>query len=231
MKKVITTITLVIIMMAGTSAQVKKPKISVNTSKISTVKKLPRLKVNDLSKFKSLDDIKKLDAPTEQVTKEQENASSSQIRIINVNKLRDGDLKLVSARGSISTNPPTFWLHTKDSDNNNSVQSGTENSINTGVFPLKLSFRMVAGVEYRLKIKSSRSPYTNIIYVATQFHGQQTYTLTRLELNNQEEYNHIMQENTTGNMTLFFTAKPNPEGHYHDWMDLAVKEIQVGRIN
>ena len=82
-----------------------------------------------------------------------------------------------------------------------------------------------------MKIVSSKTPFTNYIYVATKFQGQQNFNIARIDLNSREEYNYIIQEENTGNMELFFTAIPNPPGQYHDWMDLTIKEIRIDRIN
>ena len=57
MKKLITTIVLSIIMVSLTNAQIKKPTVKVNTTSIKTNTNLQGIKVNDLSRLKSIEDL------------------------------------------------------------------------------------------------------------------------------------------------------------------------------
>lgn len=232
MKKLITTLALAIIMVAGTNAQINKPKISINTTKINTVKTLPGLKVNDLSKLKSLDDIKKLDAPTSQVTTEQERASSSQSWSINTLKLRDGHFSLVRLNGYISTSPLSMWAHTKEnSPTGEDVESNRSNSSYYRAFPLELKFRAEAGAEYRVKIKGGRRGSNSHIYAVIKNENEQSSFISRIEINSLGDYNHIIPTNNTGNISLLFSTLAQPPGHINDWIDLYFREITLERIN
>ncbi len=94
MKKVITTIALAIIMVAGTNAQIKKPTVKVNTTPIATSTKLQGVKVNDLSRLKTIEDFEKLNIPVQQMTKELLNKKPTQTWIISPTQLSYAQLKL-----------------------------------------------------------------------------------------------------------------------------------------
>lgn len=231
MKKKAITITLVMLTILSSFAQINKTKLSPNIKEGEIRSKMNIVKINKLNSLKNLNDIQKLSIKSSQLSSEQESARYSRSWSINPNKLSDGSLKLLNSRGYISTAPPNLFLTTDDDSGSTNVSSGSSNEIELGIFPLKLSLAVSTGAEYRINIKSRRTPHTNHIYMATTNGGQQGYSIIRLELNSRDEYNGIFQAENSANMEIYLTAIANPDNHYHDWMMLTVKEIRVDQIN
>ena len=233
MKKIITTIVLVVLTFSMVDAQIVRPKVSINRTKIDAKNKLG-LKINDLNKLKSIDDFKKLKISTNQVSEEQSNANPSQSWSINLLKLRDGALSLRSLNGSFTMMGLKLYANAYESaPNSGSIASGSSNSSSYSAFPLKLQFRAVAGAEYILKIKgngqSSRRGF--YIYVATKRRNEQSSYIQRIDENNRGEYIYVFQGDHSGYVDLYFSTIPQPSSRERNWMPLIFKEISVARIN
>ncbi|WP_423999435.1 hypothetical protein [Maribacter sp. IgM3_T14_3] len=160
MKKVITTFALAIIMVAGTNAQIKKPTVKVDASKVQTQQPNNGLLLKSSVKLNTLQDFKKLNIPVAQITKEKLNAKPISTWSIAPTKYKYADLQLYRFNGAWDKN---YWTlksynhYDEDGDIKRvlaNVQTGNVDLVGSSGFPMSIDFRATAGVEYRLKIKS-----------------------------------------------------------------------------
>lgn len=207
MKKLITTIALSIIMVTLTNAQIKKPTVKLNTPKVNTGNSVQGLKINDLSRLKSIEDFKKLKIPVQQITKENLRKKPTQTWKINPRKLNDGSLKFERLSGWMT---PNSWNFGRNNDR--TVQEDVETlnsgrSAGAGLFDLKIEFRVSGGIEYRLKLKEI-DPWGNYrdknLFVSRR--SSNGLYISRINMNELNEYNYIFKEPNSCDIKLQFTG-------------------------
>jgi len=243
MKKLITTIVLSIIMVSLTNAQIKKPTVKVNTTSIKTNTNLQGIKVNDLSRLKSIEDFEKLKIPPQQLTKEILNAKPTQTWKIGPRRLNDGNLKFEQIIGVMT---PTSWLYGGEFINNlDDVIEDLNRDIirggNYATFPLSIKFKVSGGIEYRLKFKQLQPASTtnNNEYLYVYIESKNGRYISRLDKNDLNEFNFIFKEPNSSEIILKISPIPNLKGnnlpgisrsgYYWQWVEIS--EIKIDRIN
>ena len=247
MKKVITAISVILLMVTLTNAQIKKSNVKLNTTKINSGISIQQgLKVNKLSKLKSLGDFKKLNIPTQQVTKELLNKKPTRTWKINPRKLSDGSLKLNIFNGIMSQ---TRWVYgdgTWDEDLDEYLQELSEGRDTRrgriSTWRLQIEFRVSGGVEYRLKLKginSTENIDNKYIYVSRS--SRNGNYISRINMNELNEYNYIFKEPNSSEVELLFTAIPvlrenrdprtTSRVNSNHWQRVGISEIRIDRID
>ncbi len=229
MKKIIITIVLAFFIVPITNAQIKKPKISVNTTNIATNTNFKGLKVNDLSRLKSIEDFEKLKIPVQQMTKEKLNAKPTRTWKINPRKLNDGSLKFERLSGWMT---PNSWNFGRGNDRTTQEDVETLNSgrsAGAGLFDLKIEFRVSGGIQYRLKLKEidpwGRYQDRNLFVSRRSSNG---LYISRINMNELNEYNYIFKEPNSCDIKLQFTGTA---GIYYKWSPVTIAEVRIDRID
>lgn len=234
MKKVITTIALALSIVTLTNAQIKKPKVKMNTTPIATNTQLQEVKVNNLGSLKTIEDFEKLNIPVQQMTKELLNKKPTQTWKISPMHLIDGNLKLNYFYGSI--NPEVFSYYGTDANYFNVLASFPASRLISGSnnFPLSIAFRASGGVEYRLKIKLSGGAGNNDkIYILRSVND--TYSLVAISDQGNKEFNYVFKEDTSETVYIGISSilKESEKFNrpFYSWLVSSLSEIRIDRIN
>ena len=233
MKKVITTVALAILMGSLTNAQLKKPTVKVNTTPIETKTNLQGVKVNDLSRLKTIEDFEKLNIPVQQMTKEKLNAKPTQTWTISPRKINDGVLKFERLSGWITPNAWNFGRGPERTIREDVERLNSGRSAG-GVFDLKIEFRVSGGIEYRLKLKEIDpwGLYQDKYLFVSRSSSNGLY-ISRINMNELNEYNYIFKEPNSCDIKLQFTgtAHVDPSVEDYSWNPVTIAEIKIDRIN
>ncbi len=195
------------------------------------------LKINNLNKFKTFGDFKKLNIPVQQTTKELLNKKPTRTWTINPRKLTYGSLKFEKLMWGTIT--PTSWRYGSGSfrrinEHVERLNRGRNVSSNNtaDVFTLKIKFRASGASEYRLKLKEidhmSHENYRDK-YIYVRRISKNGLFISRLNMNELEEYNYIFKEPNSCDINLEFTGAPNL-GRV-DWELVTISEIRIDKIN
>ncbi|WP_338357581.1 hypothetical protein [Yeosuana marina] len=225
MKKVITTIALTIIMVAGTNAQIKKPTVKIDASKIQTQQSSNGLLLNSSVKLNTLQDFKKLNIPKQQLSKEQLAKKPTRTWKITPMKLKDGFLTLEWAEGALLKE--RWHLYTLGS---------SDVRYKSGAITIK--FYAVGGVEYRLKInfenilRDMSFDSNDFIYIRKYDNNEVFATQVFLDPTN-GEFNYIFKQQNSGYIYITSTTIPKLQAStgIEEWVMIGVDEIKIDRIN
>ena len=242
MKKISVTLLLTFFIVTVNNAQIKNTKISVNSNNVKTDKLIRGLKVNNLNKLK-IKDFKKLNIPVALMTKEQLNAKPTRSWKIEPNKIKYASLKLDYFRGTYSNNKWTIGGDYND-DLDEVVESLNNGRVRYGrpIFAIGLKFRATGGAEYRLKFKNLNQRKSPNEYIFISREGAKGTFISRVDLNDRNEFNYIFKEERSNEVTLKFSAIPNldytpSEGrverrrYTYYWQYVSISEIKIDRIN
>ena len=171
MKKIITTLSLAIIMVAGTNAQIKKPTVTVNSNKFNLETVLDKGIKIDLKNIKSLKDLDRLNIPVTEYTKSQVDARALRTWKITPMRAQYGALKLLHFVGEFG---PSSWyglVPYRDRDRFlPDLQEGIALGFST-MTPIILSFTPTQNAVYILKIpfrkRGDGTPYRGLHYIGT----------------------------------------------------------------
>tara|TARA_R110002050_G_scaffold204522_4_gene340253 strand:- start:188107 stop:188808 length:702 start_codon:yes stop_codon:yes gene_type:complete len=233
MKKVITTIALVLSIVALTNAQIKKPKVKVNTTPIETNTKLQGVKVNNLSRLKTIADFEKLNIPVQQMTKEKLHAKPTQTWKINPRIINDGVLKFERLDGWMTTNSWNFGRGPERTIREDVERLNSGRSAG-GVFDLKIEFKVIGGIEYRLKLKEIDpwGIYQDKYLFVSRSSSNGLY-ISRINMNELNEFNYIFSEPKSCDIKLGFTgtAHVDPSVEDYKWFPVTIAEVRIDRLN
>jgi len=231
MKKLITTIALSILVVTITNAQIKKPTVKVNTNPIETNTNLQGVKVNDLSRLKTIEDFEKLKIPVQQITKEKLNAKPAQTWKISATRLYYAQLKLDYFYGLLSNNE--FLMKGSNMiDNEPEIIDAIRRSpypidpAKLWNFPLGIKFRVSADVEYKLKLKVSNAGRGDIFVVKNESF------ISRISKSDRGDYYYVFTPDKSEEITLKFSSpfgrKSNRSSIKH-WKPITFTEILIER--
>jgi hypothetical protein len=232
MKKVLTTIALAIIMVAGTNAQIKKPTIKVDASKVQTQQPSNGLLLKSSVNLKTLQDFNKLDIPTQQISKDKLDAKPTMSWAISPRKLTDGFLKFNSFKGDYDLDLWDWGLSANGNFDTtiDELDRGKTEDPRRYVFPFTIKFRATGGVEYRLKIKQGYripNPTQQFLYIIKD---QQ---ISKIQMSNYE-FNFIFKEIRSREIEISFSGVAYIDSNDRNggiWNPIMTEKIQIDRIN
>ncbi len=212
--------------------RLKKPTVKVNTTPIETKTNLQGVKVNDLSRLKTIEDFEKLNIPVQQMTKELLNKKPTQTWKIKATKLYDGQLKLHYFEGVLENNKFTCQgiLHNPE-DVDRMDRSGERGYDQAEIyrynFPVAIKFRASGGVDYLLKIKTEKSwdydNHSDIFIVKNQ-----TF-IFRSAVSEQKDYYYFpFKQATSEEITILISSQIMR--NRVNWGSLRFTEIQIDRL-
>lgn len=195
----------VLVMITTVRAQINLPKINTRTGELITQKKSEGVKV-DLSKVKSLKDLKGLNIPRAEISKEKLAKKSRKQWKVSPWKMTDGTLVITRVHGTYQNKQ--FVLQSRnylrDYPEIPIPGIGTGVDIIVGTFPMTIEFRAVANVEYRLKLKHAGSYYHSSEILVTINDEVQS-----VRMNRQKEFNLIFMEETSKKLEIVFSGLVN----------------------
>jgi len=238
MKNSITILAVAILMVAGTNAQIKKPTVKVTTTNIKTNTALQGVKVNDLSRLKTVADFEKLNIPVQQMTKEKLNAKPTQTWKISATQLSYAQLKLDYFRGWLSNNEfqmrGQYLMSGQNYDHNLAEnidqqwrrRGTTDDPYLFWICPLGIKFRASADIEYKLKLKISD---TSIPSMGDIFVVQNELYISRISKSDSGDYYYVFTPEKSEEITLQFSSGVIADSNF--WESISFTEIRIDRIN
>jgi len=220
MKRIIVLLIGVTLTMTNLNGQINLPSINPKTGKLTSPKVTRGIKV-DLSKIKSTKDFIKIRIPSVKIDPAKLTAKSRRSWKVGPWKMTDGNFVIERFRGSYHHKKYSF----RDEYLGNSRFDYPGSSLYLQLFPLRLNFRVKAGIEYRLKLKhlGSYSPEAKVIVKVND-------EVQFVFMNRNKEFNMFLMENTSKKITISFTGLLKENGDSYN-REITFSEILIDQIN
>ena len=184
--------------------------------------------------MQTIEDIKKLNIPVAQISKEQFNAKPITSWNISPKKIVNGFLKLDSFKGEYDSD---FWdwglsvnPRTNLSTIMNEIENRTAEDPYNDIFLFTIKFRATGGIEYRLKIKQTyvyRDPKPHYMYIKKGGY------ITKIQMTGLE-FNYIFKESRSQEIQISFSGAiiiDDSSRNVGIWWPVRAQNIQIDRIN